>query len=130
MPIHEILCSSTYDILEGFYNIAKVESDFVCSEIFMTVVDDLETTVIYKSGTAIKGVIEEKNNYRLVGINVSIPFFSPGFIAKISDSLAKKGVSILVVSTFSRDYFIVSNENLSVAVNEIENLGIKPNNGI
>lgn len=125
MELKKIICNSTYEVLSGIYSIAKVNSDFKCNDIFMVSRDSLECTAIYKMGTALKGIIEEKRNYKLIAVNVAVPFYAPGFIATISQQLAQKNISVLVVSTYSRDYFIVSTVNLDETVIEIEKLGIK-----
>lgn len=125
MNLNEILSSSTYNLLPDLYSVAKIDSDFKCSDIFMVSRDDIEATAIYKEGTASKGIKEEKTGYRLIGINVAIPFYSPGFIATITQRLASKLISVLVVSTYSRDYFIVSSTNINQAIAELKNLGIK-----
>lgn len=129
MELKDILCNSSYEILPGIYNVAKVNSDFKCDNIFMVTRDSLECTAIYKMGTAYKGIIEEKKHYNLIAVNVSVPFYAPGFIATISGQLSKKNISVLVVSTYSRDYFIVSTVNLDEAIIEIEKLGIKRRKG-
>lgn len=125
MDLKEILENSTYKILNGIYCVAKVDSAFKCDDIFMVSRDFTESTAIYKMGTAYGGIIEEKKNYKLIAMNVAVPFYAPGFIATISQSLARKSIPLLVVSTYSRDYFIVSTVNLEEAIIEIERLGIK-----
>jgi len=129
MLLKEVLCNSTYSILEGLYSVAKIQKNFSCTEIFMVSLDSLEATAIYKEGTAQAGVIEEKKGYKLIGINVAVPFYSPGFIATISKSLAERNISVLVVSTYSRDYFIVSEKDVPDALCELRKLGIKESKG-
>ena len=129
MELDEILRNSTYEISEGIYNVAKVNQNFKSSNIFMVSSDSLETTAIYQKGTAIQGVLEEKENYKLIAINVAVPFNAPGFIATISERIAKKGISVLVVSTYSRDYFLVTDNYLSKIVDELKNLGLKAARG-
>ncbi|MFN8553807.1 MAG: ACT domain-containing protein [Candidatus Obscuribacterales bacterium] len=48
-----------------------------------------------------------KDVYKLIALNVSVPFYSVGFIATVCDALASAGMNVLVVSTFSRDYIMV-----------------------
>ena len=125
MEIKEIMSNSTYEVLPGTYSVAKVNSDFKCDDIFMVTRDSLEYTAIYRMGTAYKGIIDEKKNYKLIAVNVAVPFYAPGFIATISRKLAKKNISVLVVSTYSRDYFIVSTVNLSDSIIEMNKLGMR-----
>lgn len=125
MNLTEILDHSTYKLLPDLYSIAKINSDFEISDAFMISQDDAEVTAIYKEGVVFGGVIEEKKHYRLIAVNVAIPFYSPGFIATITQALAAKSISVLVVSTYSRDYFIVSSKDICQAIDEIRKLGIK-----
>lgn len=129
MLLSEVLHASTYDVLDGVYSVAKVQQNFTCPEIFMLSFDSLEATAIYKEGGTPIGVIEQKTGYKLIGINVAVPFYSPGFIAAISGRLAKEGIPVLVVSTYSKDYFIVSRNDLPNALYELKRLGIRENNG-
>lgn len=129
MEIKEIMSHSTYEVLSGIYSVAKVNSDFKCDDIFMVTRDSVECTAIYRMGTAYKGIIDEKKNYKLIGVNVAVPFYAPGFIATISQQLAKKNISVLVVSTYSRDYFVVSTANLSNSIIEMNKLGMKESKG-
>lgn len=125
MNLTEILNHSTYRVLPDLYSIAKINSDFATDKAFMVSQDEVETTAIYKEGVARKGIIEEKKDYRLIAMNVAIPFYSPGFIASIAQALAAKRISVLVVSTYSRDYFIVSSKDISQTIDEIHKLGIR-----
>lgn len=125
MDLQSIIEHSTYTVLPDLYSVAKVNSEFDCDGVFMLSHDDIESTAIYKKGTAYKGVIEEKQDYKLIAVNVAIPFYAPGFIASISKCVANKGISVLVVSTYSRDYFIIASKDIKTALHEIEKLGIK-----
>ena len=125
MELREILYESSYDVLPEVYSIAKVNSNFRSDEIFMISEDSLERTAIFRMGTAREGIIDEKRNYRLIAINVAVPFYAPGFISTISQQLANKNIPVLVVSTYSRDYFIVPNKNLDESISEISKTGVK-----
>ena len=129
MQLNKILYNSTYEVVDGLYSVAKIEKNFQCSEIYMVSFDNSEATAIYKQGTAQTGVIEAKNNYKLIAINVAVPFYSPGFIATISNSLAQNCIPVLVVSTYSKDYFIVQEKDYWGAIYELKKLGIKESKG-
>lgn len=125
MSLEEIIYNSTFKVLPDSYCVAKINADFESSGIFMVSLDDIEATAIYKEGTAKKGVFEEKSGYRLIAVDVAIPFYAPGFIASITQRLGEKSISVLVVSTYSRDYFIVASKHIHQAINELQSLGIK-----
>lgn len=125
MNLNEIICNSTYSVSKDLYSIAKVSKRSETNNYFFVSVDDIEITVIYNQRNKIKNILDEKNNYKLIGINVAIPFYSPGFIAEITKNLAKHSISVLVISTFSRDYFIVHKNDLKQAIKVLNKLGIK-----
>ena len=124
MELHDVLNNSTYCVSRGLYSVAKVDQSFSCKGCFLVTCDELETTAIFEQSQFHDGIIEEKRNYVLIGINVAIPFYAPGFIATISAALAKEGISILVVSTYSRDYFLVSNQDLHLTKRVLNQLGL------
>lgn len=125
MNLNKIIRNSTYSVSKDLYSIAKVSKRNETDNYFFISVDEIEITVIYNQRNKIKNILDEKNNYKLIGINVAIPFYSPGFIAKITKNLAKHSISVLVVSTFSRDYFIVHKSDLKQAIKVLNKLGIK-----
>ena len=125
MILEEVLKHSTYQISNVLYSVAKVDNTCNFENCFLVTRDELETTVIYRQDQHLNGIIEEKKDYVLIGINVAVPFYAPGFIATISSSFAKQAISVLVVSTYSRDYFLVSGRYSDLAVTILERLGIK-----
>ena len=61
--------------------------------------------------------------FKLFEFKVSIPFLAPGFLAKISKTIADKKLNILIVSTFSKDYALIREEDFKVAVKALEKVG-------
>lgn len=108
--LKKIIQDSSFVIESGTYTIAKIVGNIKTENCFLVTKDKLETTIIYKSENNIDNVIEKKDDYALIGIDVSVPFYSVGFIAKITGCLANEGINVLVVSTFSRDYILISNK--------------------
>lgn len=125
MQLNEIFSSSTYRIDKKNYCIAKVSSSYDVHDCFMVTKDELETTIICENALLKRGYIDVKRDYRLIALNVAIPFYSPGFIATISGKMALKAIPVLVISTYSRDYFLIQNEMIHEAILVLEELGIK-----
>lgn len=125
MSLDDVLKNSSYNILEGLYSMAKVGKSFNYDDCFLITRDEIESTVIYEQSKHCEGIIEEKRDYLLIGINVAVPFNSPGFIAKISSAFASRGISVLVISTYSRDYFMVNNQFTKEVNIILDELGIK-----
>jgi len=71
--------------------------------------------------------LKERNKdfYRLIALNVSIPFYSVGFLATVSQAIAEQGMNILVVSTYSKDYIMVKDDKLENAKSVLLGLGFK-----
>lgn len=122
MTLEEILSSSTYQVSKEQFSVAKVDSTCPFEKCFLVTKDEIETTVIYNQEQSINGILEEKRDYVLIAINVALPFYAPGFIAAVSSALAEKGISVLVVSTYSRDYFLVHKSNEDSAVSILDGL--------
>ena len=125
MTLEEVLKNSTYQVSNELYNVAKVNPSFQQRDYFLMTQDEIETTIIYKQSVHPVGILEEKRNYVLIGINVAVPFYAPGFIASISSAFGNQGISVLVVSTYSRDYFLVSNKYANTVETVLGHLGIK-----
>lgn len=122
MTLEEILGGSTYQVSKGWFSVAKVDSTCPVEKCFLVTKDEIETTAVYNQEQSINGILEEKRDYVLIAINVALPFYAPGFIAAISSAFAEKGISVLVVSTYSRDYFMVHKSNKDVAVSILDGL--------
>lgn len=87
--------------------------------------DDKEITVVTtKSGLA-DLVIKAQNNeqWRLLVINCANPFYCVGFLQSIASAMTAAGLDILLVSTFSRDYVFVKNQQTDQAVAVLLDIG-------
>lgn len=71
-----------------------------------------------------------KDNYKLITLNVSIPFYSVGFLATVSSAIAKGGMNILIISTYSKDYIMIKEDRLEKAKEVLLSLGFKEKNEI
>ncbi|MBI5390125.1 ACT domain-containing protein [Candidatus Woesearchaeota archaeon] len=91
---------------------------------FMVSQDADEITVITTENNAKK--VKHKKDikwFKLFEIRVATPFVSVGFLAAISSAIAAKGLTILMVSTFSKDYVLIHEEETSVAFRALLELG-------
>jgi hypothetical protein len=120
----KIISDSSFEIEEGLFSVAKIKRDIFPKNCFMVSIDKLETTAIFKSETEIEQIIERKDNYTLIGIDVSLPFYAIGFIAEITKWLAIEEIPVLVVSTYSRDYILVNVVNREKSRNVLLNMGM------
>jgi hypothetical protein len=122
--LSKIIAESSFEIEKGLFSVAKINSNVFPENCFMVSMDKLETTAIFKSETTVGPVIERKDNYTLIGIDVSIPFYAVGFIAEITKCLSREDIPVLVVSTYSRDYILVNASDCEKSRDVLLNMGM------
>ncbi len=122
--LQEIIRNSTFEVMDGFYVYAKVakrpnEKHFMVSE------DKDEITVVTKQENLgdLEFVERNKENYKLIALNISVPFYAVGFLAAVSSAIAKEGMNILIIATYSKDYILVREEHFDKSIKVLSNLG-------
>ncbi len=125
--IKKILIGSTFKVEDGKFIYAKVSEVSNTDDHFMISKDADEITIVTKEDNLSKLELKERNKdvYCLIALNVSIPFYSVGFLATISGAIAEQGMNILIVSTYSKDYIMVRNDKLEEAKVTLLELGLK-----
>ncbi|MDD5145663.1 MAG: ACT domain-containing protein [Candidatus Pacebacteria bacterium] len=125
--LQEIIENSSFTIEEGKFIYAKVKRAPHMDCHFTVAKDSDEITVITKKENLNKLDLIEKNKdfYRLIALNVSVPFYSVGFLSAVSDAVAKEGMNILIVSTYSKDYIMVKDDCLEKVRLVLLSLGFK-----
>lgn len=66
-----------------------------------------------------------KDSYVLIRVDISVPFYSVGFMAAVTSAIAAKKANVLVISTYSRDYFLVRTEHREIARQTMLELGFQ-----
>lgn len=61
--------------------------------------------------------------FRLVEVRISKPFQAVGFLATVARAIADRGLNVLLVSTFSKDYVLVNDETAEAALDALRALG-------
>ena len=125
--IEKIIRESTFKVEKGRFAYAKVLKTPDAENHFMVSKDADEITVVTKEENLSKLTLVERNRdfYRLIALNVSIPFYSVGFLATVSQAIAKEGVNILIVSTYSKDYILVKDDMIENARSVLSKLGFQ-----
>ncbi len=74
--------------------------------------DEDEITIVTRQEnvSGLKVLEKNKDIYTLIALNVSVPFYPVGFLATVSEAVAKEGMNILIVSTYSKDYIMVKKD--------------------
>jgi hypothetical protein len=70
------------------------------------------TVIIDQNKIEKKDIIKIERNWKLITFNFLLNFNLVGFISKISSALAKKNISIFVVSSYSTDHLLVKEKDL------------------
>ncbi|MFA4954552.1 MAG: ACT domain-containing protein [Patescibacteria group bacterium] len=112
--IGKIIKESTFKIEEGKFVYAKVSKAPNIENHFMVSKDADEITVVTKEENLSELTLVERNKdfYRLIALNVSIPFYSVGFLATVSQAIAKEDINVLMVSTYSKDYILIKDDKI------------------
>lgn len=88
---------------------------------FMIFKDQFEITLLLdeidfgKISNEIRNAKIEKG-FRLLTFEIELDFEVVGFLAEISRILAEAGISIIALSSFSRDHILIKQENLAKAL--------------
>lgn len=88
---------------------------------YMILWDLHEVTLLLSQGD-FTGVINSipggkiETGFRLVTFDLILDFDVVGFLAEVSRILAAEGISIFVISAFSRDHLLIKQENLAAAL--------------
>ncbi len=72
---------------------------------------------------AVQGYEQAQQPFALLGIEGALDFSLIGILAGISEVMAQTGISILAVSTYDTDYFLVPQERLPDAVRALRRKG-------
>ncbi len=125
--IDKIIKESTFRVEEGRFVYAKVSKDPIVKNHFMVSKDANEITVVTKEKNLSELTLIECNKdfYRLIALNVSVPFYSVGFLATVSQAIAKEGMNILIVSAYSKDYILVKDDKIENVRSVLLKLGFQ-----
>ena len=87
--------------------------------------DDVTVVTREENLSTLELIERNKFFYRLIMLNVSIPFYAVGFLATVSQAIAKEGMNILIVSTYSKDYIMIRDGKLERARSVLLKLGFR-----
>ena len=125
--LEEIIRRSSFEVIEGRFIYAKA-SAYPGEDIhFMVSRDNDEITVVTKAENLGKLRLIEKNKeiYALIALHVAVPFYSVGFLAAVANAIAGRGLDILIISTYSRDYILVKESESGEARTALKELGFQ-----
>ncbi len=70
-----------------------------------------------------KRILAQESDWALLQIAGALDFAMVGVIAEIADVLAKKQISIFVISTFNTDYILVKQHHVILALDALRHKG-------
>ena len=70
-------------------------------------------------------ILQEQAWFQLIEFKMSTPFETPGFLAAIASQLASRHLNILLVSTFSKDWLLLKEEDLEAGLSSLHELGFQ-----
>ena len=124
MELEEYFKKGKAYIWKGTFAIIKARE--IVSNAFVNIIDKDEITVIIDQSDFDKqNVIDIEKDWKIVTLDIVFPMDVCGVTAKISDALAKEGISVMPIAAFSRDHFLIKEKDVEKAVIVFENLGIK-----
>ncbi len=107
----------------GTYRWARVSAIRHPEKHLMISRDDKETTVVTEHLDDLDVLELNPDRWILISIDCSQPFYCVGFIAKISGMISAAGLDLLVLSTFTRDWIFVKEEEGSRAAEVLRAAG-------
>lgn len=125
--IQEILIKATFKVQDGRYLYTKVKLFPKNSNYFAVMADKDEITVVSKEENIGELALVEKNKdyWKLIETDPVIPFYVVGYLAAMSNAIAKKGINVLIISTYSKDYLLVVEETIGKTVEALIGLGMR-----
>ncbi|MCX6749934.1 MAG: ACT domain-containing protein [Candidatus Pacearchaeota archaeon] len=124
MKINENNNKMKIEVKKQDYAIVKSRSSY--QDVFANIVDGNEITVIIEQDKIkSKDIINIEKDWKIIKFDDVLDFNLVGFIAKISNALAKEKISIFVLSSYSTDYILIKKDNLEKALKVLSNLGFK-----
>ncbi len=127
--LKKIIESSSFIVHEGTFIYSKVRKIPTSDAHFLVSKDAEEITVVTKEEylSDLDIIERNKDDYTLIELKVSVPFYAVGFLAAVSSAIAGGGMNVLIVSTYSKDYLMVRVEHKEKAVQTLIELGFKTN---
>ena len=123
MKLDEVIKTSTVIVHAGRYAYLKAKGK-QSGDHFLVSQDKDEVTIVTEEGNLESVNYDSAEKwFKLIEIQVSAPFVATGFLAKVTGAIAAKNLNLLVVSTFSKDYILVREEEHEIALQALSEAG-------
>ncbi len=102
-----------------------VQAKAIDPQAFTNIVDKHEISlVIDEEKIDEANAIEISRGWKVITLDILFPDDCCGVTAMIAGALADAGISVMPLAAFSRDHFLVQEENLEKAIRGFQDLGI------
>lgn len=123
MDLDDVIATSEVVVHDGRYAYLKADEEEL-NDHFLISQDADETTVVTEEEHVDEVAYEDSVEwFKLFEIQVSEPFVATGFLATVTETVADAGLNILIVSTFSKDYALIKEEDWRAAADVLEERG-------
>ena len=125
--LQKVIERSTFKLKHGKFVYVKVRKAPEHGRHFMISSDNSEITVVTLEENLRYLDMEERRGeeYNIIELNSTVPFYTVGLIATVSGAIAKFGISLLVISTYSKEYILVNERYSNAARNALTTIGLK-----
>jgi hypothetical protein len=124
--LEQVIKESRVHLNPGRYAVATVKYIDSIGPHFAISQDDSEITVITEEENM--SLIEPERVerwFKLIEIRVAKPFNAPGFLATIAGCMADRGLNVFIVSTFSKDYVLLREREITIGVAALASAGFQ-----
>ncbi len=124
--IDNIIKNSSAVIRPGRFAMVKVQEFEENAKYFCLTNDGEELTMVVEEANLSQVKYTDIQKwFKLIQLAVSVPFFSVGFLAKVTSAIADKGINILVISTYSNDYILIREHDAETTIKALAALGFQ-----
>ena len=122
--LDEIIKNSPIKVYDGRYAVVKCNKFPPLDSIFMVSNDGEEVTAILEEQN-LKNISYELSEkwFKIISVHISTPFHGVGFLATISSRIAENGINIFIISTFSKDFILLKEEDINQGVKILKDMG-------
>ena len=126
--LRKTINSSPFVLHPQRYTVLQVQECSNPQQHFLVTHEAEEVTVITtekQRGLLQSDILQEQAWFQLIEYKMSTPFETPGFLAAIASKLASRHLNILLVSTFSKDWLLLKEEDLEAGLSGLHELGFQ-----
>ncbi len=122
--LDDVIRSSPIAVSRERYAVVRLAEPCPLDDHFLVCRDADETTLIApEARVPWAAALATETWFRLLAIHMATPFATPGFLARVTSVLAQRGINVYVVSTFSKDYVLLKEEDLERGVAALAVIG-------